>query len=98
MRYVLQRARRICENGVIEASDLLLPNLAGSSSPDRSLPATAAHPRKALHDAERQMIVEALARFGSDVARTSAALDMSRATLYRKMRAHGIGAQKILRT
>ncbi|MEP9387664.1 sigma-54-dependent Fis family transcriptional regulator [Mesorhizobium sp. KR9-304] len=97
MRYVLQRARRICENGIIELSDLLLTNLVGSTAPNGAVPDKASHPRQALHDAERQMIVGALAQFGSDVGRTAAALDMSRATLYRKMRAHGIVAQKVVR-
>ena len=97
MRYVLQRARRICENGIIEPSDLLLTNLAGSTAPAGIIADKSSHPRQALQDAERQMIVAALGRHGSDVGRTAAALDMSRATLYRKMRAHGIVAQKVVR-
>lgn len=97
MRYVLQRARRVCENGVIEVDDLLLADFASPGPGAAEMPAQAAHPRQALQDAERRMIVSTLGRLDSDVSRTAEALDMSRATLYRKMRAHGIVAQKVVR-
>lgn len=97
MRYVLQRARRVCEHGVIEVDDLLLTDFASPGSGAAEMSAPAAHPRQALHDAERRMIVSTLGRLDSDVSRTAEALDMSRATLYRKMRAHGIVAQKVVR-
>jgi transcriptional regulator of acetoin/glycerol metabolism len=97
MRYVLQRARRVCENGVIEIDDLMLADPTPTATMRPQPSAAPAHPRQTLHDAERQMIVEALGRLDSDVSRTAEALDMSRATLYRKMRAHGIVAQKVVR-
>ncbi|KRB22040.1 hypothetical protein ASD99_07490 [Mesorhizobium sp. Root695] len=97
MRYVLQRARRVCEHGVIEVDDLLLADFASPGSGAAEMSAPASHPRQALHDAERRMIVSTLGRLDSDVSRTAEALDMSRATLYRKMRAHGIVAQKVVR-
>lgn len=97
MRYVLQRARRVCEDGVIEVDDLLLADFASPGSGAAEMPAQASHPRQALQDAERRMIVSTLGRLDSDVSRTAVALDMSRATLYRKMRAHGIVAQKVVR-
>ncbi|WP_198292800.1 sigma-54-dependent Fis family transcriptional regulator [Mesorhizobium sp. STM 4661] len=97
MRYVLQRARRVCENGIIEVDDLLLTDLASPASGAPEMPNSAAHPRQALHDAERRMILSTLDRLDSDVSRTAEALDMSRATLYRKMRAHEIVARKVVR-
>ena len=97
MRYVLQRARRICENGVIEPDDLLLPDQPAPQAASAVDAGPVLHPRQALHDAEGQMILDVLVRFDSDVGRAAEALDMSRATLYRKMRAHGIVAQKVVR-
>lgn len=97
MRYVLQRARRVCENGVIELEDLLLPDQIMPKAANAVIAGQVAHPRQALHDAEGQMILDTLVRFDSDVGRAAQALEMSRATLYRKMRAHGIVAQKVVR-
>lgn len=94
LKFVLQRAQWICEDGVILAEDLALPDgvIENIALADDSGPA----PGEALQQAERKVIVETLARCGSDVTRAAKILSMSRATLYRKIKQHGLGTQKII--
>jgi transcriptional regulator of acetoin/glycerol metabolism len=93
LKFVLERARRICENGLVTAEDLLLPAAASHSKTD---PDQAENPRHTVHEAEKRLIVETLLKYASNVNQAARALDMSRATLYRKMRQHNLGSQKII--
>lgn len=94
LKFVLQRAQWVCEDGVIMAEDLALPEVGSEQDAvvDDAVPA----PGESLHRAERKVIIETLALYGSDVTRAARALDMSRATLYRKIKQHGLGSQKII--
>jgi transcriptional regulator of acetoin/glycerol metabolism len=103
LRFVLHRARRICENGIVTVGDLMLPTAAtpaptvpSSVAPSANVAEADIDPRQPVHDAERQLIRETLARCGNDVSSAAAFLRMSRATLYRRMRHHNISARKIL--
>jgi sigma-54 dependent transcriptional regulator, acetoin dehydrogenase operon transcriptional activator AcoR len=95
LKFVLYRAKRICDNGVITPDDLLLPaNIAPTAHPVKV--EMLLEPGQALHAAERKVIIDMLAAYGGDVRRAAQALNMSRATLYRKIRAHGLGSQKVI--
>jgi len=75
LRHVLRLAACTAEDGVIVEADLDLPPCFGSMS----LPTFEA--------AERDVISEALRRNDGDVVKAARALDVSRATLYRKIKA-----------
>lgn len=94
LKFVLQRAQWLCEDGVILAEDLALPD--PDIKHDVVVNDVGPAPGESLHRAERKVIIETLALYGSDVTRAAQALDMSRATLYRKIKQHGLGSQKII--
>jgi len=75
LRHVLRLAACTAEDGVIVEADLDLPPCFGSMS----LPTFEA--------AERDVISEALRRNDGDVVKAARTLDVSRATLYRKIKA-----------
>jgi transcriptional regulator of acetoin/glycerol metabolism len=75
LRHVLRLAACTAENGVIVEADLDLPPWVD----DATLPDFEA--------AERNVIAEALGRHGGHVAEAARALNVSRATLYRKIKA-----------
>lgn len=75
LRHVLQLAACTAENDIIVEADLDLPPCLGSVS----VPTFEA--------AERDVIAEALRQHGGDVEKAARALDVSRATLYRKIKA-----------
>ncbi|WP_164937512.1 sigma-54-dependent Fis family transcriptional regulator [Bradyrhizobium guangxiense] len=74
LRHVLRLAGCTAENGVITDADLDLPPFGGRTEPD-------------LEAAERATIVEALRKHGGRVNEAARALKLSRATLYRKIKA-----------
>jgi transcriptional regulator of acetoin/glycerol metabolism len=74
LRHVLRLAGCTAENGVITDADLDLPPFGGSAEPD-------------LEAAERATIVAALRKHGGRVTQAARALKLSRATLYRKIKA-----------
>jgi transcriptional regulator of acetoin/glycerol metabolism len=82
LRHVLRLAACTAENGVIADADLDLPPGRISAAPAD------------FETAERNVIVEALRVHHGRVADTARALHISRATLYRKMRALKIGPGK----
>lgn len=86
LRNVLRAAVALCDDNTIRVDDL------GSEMADLEPPAqTDAQPSgSALASAERDAIVECLVRHRWNISRTADALEMSRNTLYRKMRRHGI--------
>ncbi|MDQ0390259.1 sigma-54-dependent Fis family transcriptional regulator [Labrys monachus] len=95
LKFVLRRARHVCENGVITAQDLFLPSKLPPVSPTRTTDG-APDLDLSLQDAECKVIVKTLAVFGGDVNKAAQALNMSRATLYRKIRLHKLGSQKVI--
>lgn len=78
LRHVLRLAACTAENGVIVEADLDLPPCA-----DRAGPAD-------FEAAERNLIAEALRKHGWRIPDTARALNISRATLYRRIKALGI--------
>ncbi|WP_166299486.1 sigma-54-dependent Fis family transcriptional regulator [Bradyrhizobium sp. 2S1] len=79
LRHVLRLAGATAEGGVITEADLDLPAFsAGSAEADHA-------------GSERAMIVEALRASGGRVTEAAKALGLSRATLYRKIKALKIG-------
>jgi transcriptional regulator of acetoin/glycerol metabolism len=74
LRHVLRLAGCTAEDGVITDADLDLPPFGGRTEPD--LPA-----------AERATIIETLRQHGGRVTEAARALKLSRATLYRKIKA-----------
>jgi sigma-54 dependent transcriptional regulator, acetoin dehydrogenase operon transcriptional activator AcoR len=93
LKFVLHRAQWLCEDGLIEAQDLALPDTITQS---KAASTEAAPPVRALRRAEREVIVETLALHRGDVTAAAKALDMSRATLYRKIHQHALGSQKVI--
>ena len=101
LRYAVRTAVALSEGGVLTREHLNLPTPrlaavaptgeqptprpAGPASPDA--PETPGNP---LRNAEHQVIVSILAAHNGNVSRTAEALDMSRNTLYRKMRKYGL--------
>jgi sigma-54 dependent transcriptional regulator, acetoin dehydrogenase operon transcriptional activator AcoR len=102
LRNVIRTAVALCENGLIEAGHLNLPRLprAACAVSETNLPtaldlrsaAADREPEGTLKEAERRAIVDCLNRHGWNISRSAAALDMSRNTLYRKIRRHGIAS------
>ena len=104
LRNVIRTAVALCEEGVIEVVHLNLPRLPRTASPGAEpVPRPAAtaetnpdpaerdpEPEGPLKAAELKVIRDCLTRNGWNISRTAAALDMSRNTLYRKIRRHGI--------
>lgn len=78
LRHVLRLAACTAENGIIDEADLdLHPRFGGVSA-------------LAFEAAERDVITEALRKSDGDVVKAARALDISRATLYRKIKALNI--------
>jgi transcriptional regulator with PAS, ATPase and Fis domain len=96
LRFVLLRAIHLCDRNLITAQDLCLPQAIAQDVSERPAD-NPRDPREALRAAEKQMVLEALALHDSDVNKAAQALDMSRATLYRKMRQHALGSYKVIR-
>lgn len=98
LRNVLGRAVRLAADGVIGAEDLLfdapIPPVAAAAEPRPAAPAPARPARaarpSALMAAERAVLEAAIAQSEGDAALCAAALGCSRATLYRKLKAHDL--------
>ncbi len=92
LKFVLFRAQRVCDNGVITPEDLYLQDAVAVAAPAQAGDGLEA--QDALQDAERKVIADTLALYGRDVTKAAQALSISRATLYRKIRLHQLGTQK----
>lgn len=79
LRHVLTRAVMLTDSNVIEPDDLLLP-----AAP---LQSACADP---MARAERDVLEAAMRESGGDIEATARRLGFSRATLYRKLRLHGL--------
>lgn len=100
LRNVVRAAIALSEDGVVNVTDINLPaqTLKAIETPT---PITEAPPAaedsdetNPLNSAEHQVIVASLNTHGWNISRTAEALDMSRNTLYRKMRKHGISPNR----
>jgi len=102
LRHVLARAVQICDGGVVTADDLRLrvvPRRAPAAAPsaDAGPASDDRRPndertdtaRGAAAAAEREVIAATLARCSGSVRLAAEALNVSRATLYRKLRRYG---------
>lgn len=85
LRHVLRLAACTAEDGLIAEEDLDLP-------PRGAEPPPVATPAMDFEDAERAVILHALRACGGNVADAARLLKISRATLYRKLKALGITA------
>jgi transcriptional regulator of acetoin/glycerol metabolism len=99
LKYVLQRAAQICDDGVITDEDLMLDPAPSSpgGQPPVAVAARIETARDAVAAAERTVIEDTLALYAGEVEKSAAALNISRATLYRKMRQHQLRARKFAR-
>ncbi len=93
LKFVLQRAVQVCDDGRVTALDLMLD---GADAHDRlpvEPPGCASSPdtaRGAIAAAERAAIVTALSKTPGDIERCAESLRISRATLYRRMRQYDL--------
>ena len=94
LRNVIRTAVALCEQGTIEVEQLNLPRLPRTAAPAPegtgdllAMPTGSDGPIKA---AELQLIRDCLKRHDWNISRTAETLNMSRNTLYRKIRRHGL--------
>jgi transcriptional regulator of acetoin/glycerol metabolism len=103
LRNVIRAAIALSDGGIVNVSDINLP--AAKGLPSERVPATVDEPDSAVGDladdeanplnsAEHQVILASLNTHSWNISRTAEALDMSRNTLYRKMRKHGISPDR----
>lgn len=92
LKFTLQRALALCDGDRILSVDLMLDETCAPSAGVAGLVPSARHDtaRAARSAGERAAIADALANSGGDVAQTAALLNVSRATLYRKLKLHGL--------
>ncbi|MCP3867232.1 MAG: sigma-54-dependent Fis family transcriptional regulator [Gammaproteobacteria bacterium] len=107
LRNVIRTAIALCEDEVIDLEHINLPTVFNQiSTPAEISPVQREHSIEAppqandenqnpLRSAEHQVILESLDTHNWNISRTADALDMSRNTLYRKMRKHGIKTEKL---
>jgi len=95
LRNVIRTALAICENDVIRSSDLPAEIRAGNSYGREYVragiaPTLQTTPADTLRVAERSALLNAINACQGNMTRTAGQLGMSRNTLYRKMKSHGI--------
>jgi transcriptional regulator with GAF, ATPase, and Fis domain len=99
LRNILERAAILCEGGLITDEHLAIvaPSPAPSRPPAREIAAAALAPRSAegakggdLNAMERAMIEQALQNARFNKSKAAAALGLTRAQLYVRMRKHGL--------
>ncbi|MEE1920867.1 sigma-54-dependent Fis family transcriptional regulator [Pseudomonas sp. 148P] len=89
LRNVLRTLVALCEDGCIGVGDL--PALIRNAPPVTAEPLVAVDsPQHPLHDAERQALLAALEQKRWHMTAVAAQLGVSRNTLYRKLRKHGL--------
>ncbi|WP_198598285.1 sigma-54-dependent Fis family transcriptional regulator [Mangrovicella endophytica] len=97
LKHVLHRAVHLCEDGVIQVGDLALDGPAAGTRPAAAEIPTSA-PAATIQDAaaiaERALILETLRRLDGNVDAAAKTLNVSRATLYRKLRFHKLRPQR----
>lgn len=91
LRNVLRTALALCDDQIIRIDDLSAELGAFEGRPSKG---ASAQEGSALASAERDALMESLGLHRWNVSKTAEALGMSRNTLYRKMRRHGIQQEK----
>ncbi|MCB1773005.1 MAG: sigma-54-dependent Fis family transcriptional regulator [Gammaproteobacteria bacterium] len=103
LRNVVRTAIALCDGGVVKPEDINLPAairpIASPAIPIESQTDSVGDDKaddeaNPLNSAEHQVILASLNAQGWNISRTAEALDMSRNTLYRKMRKHGISMDR----
>jgi two-component system NtrC family response regulator len=84
----IEHAFVVCGTNTIEADDLP-PHIIGQAG---ATPAPSAAPGAPLEEAEKQAIRDALERHGGHRGLAAADLGVSRNTLWRKMKRHGLSS------
>ncbi|WP_028007028.1 sigma-54-dependent Fis family transcriptional regulator [Solimonas flava] len=106
LRNVIRTALAIAEGGVIRLSDLPSDLLQPRSAPSTGTPVTLASitiatgdsgaaPGNPLERAEREALLRAIATNRGNMTHTARQLCMSRNTLYRKLKSHGIAPETL---
>ncbi|WP_220347766.1 sigma-54-dependent Fis family transcriptional regulator [Alkalilimnicola ehrlichii] len=91
LRNTLRTAAALCEGGLIRLEDLDHEIAASALAEGGEPPSVEPDQASPLDSAERQALIDELSRQKWNVSRAAVALGVSRNTLYRKMRKHGIG-------
>jgi transcriptional regulator with GAF, ATPase, and Fis domain len=92
LRNVVERAVILCEGGLIDSEHLPLSVVeSGGASPSSRAGAPSAKPAT-LDDAERVLIVDALAKSGNNKSKAARSLGLTRAQLRSRLEKHGISA------
>jgi len=86
LRQVLQRAMQLCEGGLIRESDLLLHQEGPEPEDDANGLVLEDNARAMRLATERSDFIKCLSQNGGDLVKTAQALQISRATLYRKLK------------
>ena len=86
MRNAIRTALAICENNVIRLSDLP----AEITQPGRLRPAARSEQEISLEDAEREALLRVIEKNDWIMSHVATQLGISRNTLYRKIKRHGI--------
>ena len=102
LRNVIRTAVALSDHGIIEITDINLPTTsidepeitAANESNDRVVDSADDDAANPLNSAEYQVLISSLNAHNWNISRTADALDMSRNTLYRKMRKHGISPER----
>jgi two-component system NtrC family response regulator len=87
LQHIIQRAVAIAQGPTLEPGDLSEEVLARRASP----PAAEGTVAAARERAEREMIVATLARHEGEISSAARELQVSRTTMWRLMKKHGIG-------
>jgi transcriptional regulator of acetoin/glycerol metabolism len=90
LRHVLHRAAQFAEHGVVEAQDLMLPDAGRRFAAGGGVPAPERETSGIIERAERDAIEATMTALRGDINLCARQLGISRATLYRKLRAYGI--------
>jgi two-component system response regulator HydG len=91
LQHIIQRAVAIAQGPILETGDVSEEVLAPRASPPPAEGTVAA----ARERAERDMIVATLARHQGEISSAARELQVSRTTMWRLMKKHGIGENKV---
>jgi len=90
LKHVIRRAVTLADGDMIEPDDLLLPLAPVRSRNAADLEPVLAQSGGVIEQAERRVIEATLREMAGNIDLSARKLGVSRATLYRKLRAHGI--------